>query len=195
MRDWSHWLVLTPFLGISGFNNVKSDGPTCNPRHYPIQFHGSNRTEKVWGMSLSIIIHRNWISLITLTNQRKEYVGLYNVSLGFHPFLGYVYLVVHQWQYFRKVHLSKHFSFHGSTPKVQQKHISWGPSNPFGSWAGKGLRMWQHGFSCWFVHMMWIRRTRSPALQQPPSIGHSSASFSFYTVFIYPIIDSTCSQH
>jgi hypothetical protein len=58
MRGWSHRLVQTPFDSISGYNSVKSGGPTFIYQHNLQRFHGWNRTESsLWSGHEGLITH------------------------------------------------------------------------------------------------------------------------------------------
>ena len=45
-RERSHRLVLTPSIGIPGYNNTKNDGPTTSFEHNPQQFRDWKPDEK-----------------------------------------------------------------------------------------------------------------------------------------------------
>ena len=49
LSGWSHWPLLAPSVGISGYKSVESGGLASNSQHYAQQFHGWNWTEiLVW---------------------------------------------------------------------------------------------------------------------------------------------------
>ena len=68
MRGWSHWSVLTPFVGIFGCNSVKSGGPISIFEHNPQQFHGWKRMESLeWSGHESLVRPTQLMSISLFT--------------------------------------------------------------------------------------------------------------------------------